>query len=739
MFNIATKGKGKTKASTRRPRATASGRYERHKARAAATQARQSAEARDIGELPPIKDLKRREACRTSLRLFCETYNPEAVFLAWSDFHLRAIARIEEAALQGALYAFAMPRGSGKSVLCRLGALWAISYGHLPAHARYAFIVGANSDKAKMNLESIKTRIRFLAEYAADFPEIAYPIIKLGGIANRASGQTCQGQPTLIQWTEDRVVLPTSPLPPNWPKDWPTSGGSGSSGGGLAPTSGSLIGVSGLEGHGIRGSVFTRVDGSEVRPGLVLLDDPQTDESAASPGGNTKREGLVSGAVLGMAGPGQSIAAVMPCTVIQPGDFVDRILDRSKHPLWRGERTRLLLSMPTNMPAWEKYFEIYRQCATLEPPDFTAANEAYLANREVLDAGAAASWPARKLDWEISAIQHAMHLYDRVGAVAFAAEYQNQPLSRSAGSEFLDASQIAAKVGHAERYIVPIGAQKLTAMIDVQLRLLYYAVGAWGEAFTGQLVDYGTAPDQERSYFTYADARRVLKADKDGGINAVIYAALLVLIDAVASRAWRGQDGGTYRVERILVDAGDGNLKGAIYKACRETPHAAIVTPSFGRGLKAGDRPLDEWKKDPGEQAGHNWRIRHSPKEGVKYALFDSNAWKTLVQQRLATPVGDPGSLTLYHADEQEHRMIADHLTAEVPTSTSGRGRSLTEWRLPPNKPDNHLLDCATGCAVAASIAGITALGHQERPKSGGRRRRATGAWSPRTPRSGSR
>jgi hypothetical protein len=95
----------------------------------------------------------------------------------------------------------------------------------------------------------------------------------------------------------------------------------------------------------------------------------------------------VSADVLGMAGPGKTIAAVMPCTVIAQGDFIDRILDRKQHPLWRGERTKLLKTMPKDLDAWERYFEVYRAGATREPPDRSAADAYYRAYRAELDAG----------------------------------------------------------------------------------------------------------------------------------------------------------------------------------------------------------------------------------------------------------------------------------------------------------------------------------------------------------------
>jgi len=66
----------------------------------------------------------------------------------------------------------------------------------------------------------------------------------------------------------------------------------------------------------------------------------------------------MNGAILNLAGPGQKISGIMPCTVIRPGDMADQILDRDKHPAWQGERTRLVYVFPANEKLWDKYAQI---------------------------------------------------------------------------------------------------------------------------------------------------------------------------------------------------------------------------------------------------------------------------------------------------------------------------------------------------------------------------------------------
>ena len=145
--------------------------YDDHRDDAGRRQSRQSTEGRDIGPVPPIVSPERRASCRLDLRRFCETYAAAAFPLAWSRDHLKVIARIEEAVLDGALYALAMPRGSGKTTIARMAALWALSY----AHRRYVFVIGANHGKAEDSVDAVQVCVRFLAPTARTSRRSAIP------------------------------------------------------------------------------------------------------------------------------------------------------------------------------------------------------------------------------------------------------------------------------------------------------------------------------------------------------------------------------------------------------------------------------------------------------------------------------------------------------------------------------------------------------------------------------------
>lgn len=603
--------------------------------------------------------------------------------------------------MSGGLYAFAEPRGNGKTTRVRMAALWAISY----AHCRYVFVIGANAEKATDTVAAIKTYIRFLPAYAEDFPEIAHPARSLGGIANRSQGQLCDGQATLIEWSADRIVLPTVKPPKRWRKTW------GLRADGMVPTSGCVVSASGLTGDGIRGSLLTLSTGESIRPDLVLLDDPQTNESAHSLTQNATREQLVSADVLGMAGPGKSIAAVMPCTVIAPGDFVDKVLDRSRHPVWCGERTGILRAMPKNIPAWEEYFDVYRSCVQESPPDLAAANAAYTANRELLEEGTEASWPNRKLPGEVSAIQHAMHLYCR-DPRTFMAEYMNdpQPADRGAGAKSLDAAGVVGRLSGLDVRVVPRECSRLTTFIDPGLSMHWYALVAWTERFGGSVVDYGTWPRQHRRVFAATDGRPSLADVYPGRTEPqLVYAGLESLTADVLGRVYLREGGGELKVERCLIDSGW--QTSAVYQFARQSVHHGVLYPSKGIGRTATARGISEWKPRPGERSGHFWRLTIGETGRGRAVQFDPDAWKTFLHSAFTTPQGGLTGLTFWGKKPvgvaELHAMIGSHCAAEYSEPVTLRGSTFDKWQVRVDRPDNHLWDCLVGAAVAAGVQGL--------------------------------
>ena len=669
--------------------------YEERNRRQAERNAAQARAAQDIGELPPVRNPERKERASKDFRFFCETYFPEVFYLPWSADHHRVIEKIERAVLNGGLFALAMPRGSGKTVLCQAAVLWSALIGASP----FVCLVAASAERARDLLENIKVWLETNERLHEDWPEVTFPIRCLERITNRQKGQRYKDQPTRIDWASDKVVLPTI---------------EGSK------ASGVVISSSGMKGSDIRGQNHARPDGSVVRPQLVLVDDPQTTESAWSPSQSQRREAILAGDVLGMAGPGKKIAGLMCCTVIRPGDMADNILDREKHPEWQGERTKMVYAFPSNEKLWAKYAEI-RAESLRNDGDGAEATEFYRQNRDAMDAGARVAWPERYNEDELSAIQHAMNLRLR-DEVAFFAEYQNEPLPDAEGELLLTADEIAAKTNGYKQRLVPGDCHHLTMFIDVQGKLLFWMVCAWESNFTGYVIDYGAWPDQKRQYFTLRDARITLaKAAPGAGVEGQIYAGLEGLTNAILPNVYKRDDGGEARIDRCLIDANWGQSTDVVYQFCRQSQFAGILLPSHGRYVGASSVPFAEYKRKRGDRVGHHWRIPATTgKWQSRHVLIDTNYWKSFVHARLAVAMGDPGCLSLYGRDEKAHRLLAEHLTAEycVKTEARGSGRVVDEWKLHATRPDNHWLDCLVGCAVGASIQGAALADVESRARS---------------------
>ena len=656
--------------------------YAKIKAEAGARRRRASLEGRDIGDIPKVKNDRRRRKSQRSLRYHLECYHEPTFCLKFSKDHIELIQSLEETVRSGGYKAFAFPRGFGKTSISEVSMEWA----ELHAFIDFGVLIGATQPHATELLDSIKAELETNELLLDDFPEVCFPIWALEGIVNRCGGQLCGGKPTRISWTGDEIVLPTI---------------EGSR------ASGAIIRVAGITGR-LRGMKHKREDGTAVRPQFVILDDPQTNESAESVTQTQKRMTTIAGSVLRLAGHKKKIAAICPCTVIRPGDLADQLLDREKHPEWHGQRTKMLLAFPTNEKLWDEYRTVRADGLRAEDGG-RAANEFYRANRREMDEGAVASWPEAFDQSEISAVQHAMNRLIE-NRESFYAEDQNDPLPKDAElQQQLAVDDVCRKVSGLAQGIVPIGCQVLTGFIDVHENCLMFTAVAWEPTFAGYVLDYGAFPDQQRGYFVLRDAQNTLALRFPGAaLEGRVYAGLEELVDELLGKVWKRDDGAELRIERLLIDANWGKSTPTVKKFCRASKHARVVMASHGTYVGAKSKQFADYRKKQGDVVGLNWRVPKAQGKEVRHVLFDTNWWKTKVRDCLRAPLGDAGCLALWGTKEKssQHLLFAEHCTAEFSVRTQGRGRDVDEWDQRPSR-DNHWWDCLVGSAVAASMEGL--------------------------------
>jgi hypothetical protein len=226
---------------------------------------------------------------------------------------------------------------------------------------------------------------------------------------------------------------------------------------------------------------------------------------------------------------------------------------------------------------------------------------------------------------------------------------------------------------------------------------------AWTvEDFAGYVIDYGTFPEQPRRYFQLRQASPTLASAFPGlPIEDVIRRGLETLVPDLLSRKMpRGET--VVTIDRLLID--QGYKPDTVHRFIQGSTHKTIITPAKGVGIGAGGRPISEYVRKTGELYGTHWMIPIPAGRELRHIKHDTNSWKTFIHERLA--LNDKGALRLYGNKSGEHRLLADHFTAEIPIPTEGQGRRLNEWKIKPSRPDNHFFDDAIGCAVAASYCG---------------------------------
>ncbi len=650
--------------------------------------------------------------------------------------HISALRKAEQAILHSGLFAQAAPRGDGKTERTKGAGLWASVYGH----RKFTLLIGATGSATSELLDGVRFYLQSAADLIRDeegaivgtvpglfpllledFPEIVYPVVALEGESKRQGGQRCQGDKTDIHWGGGYITFPTVP-PGNW-IDGKTMG--------PAPGAGARVAATSITGR-LRGF---NVNGA--RPDLVLPDDPQTDETADSPAGNEKIEKLLARAVIGLAGPGKKIAGIMPCTVIQQGDAIDNILSHEKHPEWDSSRTKMVYDFPLRMkrnadkpdePSWEEYSEIRNGYDPVTLGDKRRAAEDatlyYLPHSEDLGEGARIAWPERFAVDELDALQAAMSLFFQ-DEDAFWSEYQNAPKAKKLGNVAeLSKEEIANRLNNHPRLIVPHGATKLTAFIDVQgIGLLWYMVCAWRDDFTGWLIDYGTSPDQGKRYFTKASASFLLQGGDQG-----LHAGIKELAARLLKTEFKTEGGGAMMVDLLLIDSG--HQAELVYEACRQLRAAgfgARVLPSKGEGDRATKAmPFNSNKKPDGGRRGPAWDLP-PPKDvrGIRLLRIEVNYWKAFVRDRVAVKDGAKGSLTFWGSAPKEHRMLIDHITAEERDRVESEltGREVDEFHKRISNADEDLGDCLVGCAAAASVCDVRLEGLQSaaKPRSNGK------------------
>ena len=636
------------------------------------------ASIREIGEIPKVKNKRRRNACRDDPAKFMQTYMPAAFRSPFSPDHLAMIEKIHACMKRGGKYALTFPRSGGKTTICEGSVIHAALYGL----RSYLPIVAATIKLVREMIASILFELTENDLLLEDFPEVCFPFRALEGIHNRCVYQTHSGELTHIRYSTKAIVLPFIK-------------GAESSGGVIA-------GYSMTE--AIRGLRFKRGDGSVLRPDFVYIDDPQTDESARSPEQCDVREKKII-SLAGLSGFEKDMAMVLAGTVIQKRDAVDRFLDRDRHPDWQGDRVAMLKKESRHHDdLWMgKYYQLRKESfpASEGGPEKAKARSTafYLRHRKKMDAGARVFWEHCKRENEVSAIQHAYNERIDNGDEYFFAECQNDPLDPFEGIEAaLEPRDILVKINGIRRHVVPSGYTTVVAFVDPgssRGKDVKFGIGAFGEHFNGHILNYGV---------TQVDR-------KSKSLEAALYAALKTTVARIVNRRYYTEAGLDLTVQRIVIDSG-WKPREVVYPFCRRGLHREILSPSKGQGDEV---KLYMRRGLPRRHWGESWRYAPTREERIWLLTFLTDSWKSHTAERWRTPLGARGGLSLYGRtgtkaeslqSRHRHLIFAEHQCSEKPlTKKNKAGDVFTKWKQIPGRANDYW-DIVVGLQVAAAMEG---------------------------------
>jgi len=520
-----------------------------------------------------------------------------------------------------------------------------------------AYLPWASKDQRK-GLRFWKNALCFNDRLAADYPEICAPFVKSRGQSQRCNAITYSDgtMPGAQLKISDGLIV----LPDNL----------------------GVIGSATINGNP-RGLNHATESGEVLRPGLVLVDDPQDKETAKSMAQVAATIDVIDSDVAGMGGPDKSLAILMACTVLVKGDVADHYLNCRD---WKTLRVGQIITWPVNMKLWKEWNN-QRQGGEADQDGGKAAVAWYKKNKVQLTEGLTVSWEHRfdKSRGQPDALYGAMYDYFRMGHEAFMAERQNDPVEAGAGKReyVLTPDIIMSRANGSQPGTVLSWVRSIVAATDLNPSYaLSTSVTGFGSDQTAAVCWYG-----------------IHKMEVAGDVPAPersrqVYAALVAHGRHLASlpckpETWIIDAGGT-DFDTVLRFAGDcGRLCGLT--AIGATGKSSKAYRPFGKNVIGQPREGCHIRSD--DLAGR-------PR---KWMAWNADYWREIAQRAWLGDVGTPGSCSVFAGSHSE---FAGQIAREQYMGKADiGGQMIWNWHTQPGKHDYG--DCMAMCYVGAAWAGI--------------------------------
>lgn len=627
---------------------------------------------------PSAESMERRARLETDLLAWSEYYFPDILCDESGQIHKDACKELQYRLENGGRKAKCLPRGSGKSVIGETGCMWAA----LTGKRKFIVPIGSTVDNAQSYHDFVVTALTANERIAEDYPEVTTFFNALEGSAHKAKYQIDEKEePTGIKLKPKFIVFPNC-------KD--TEG---------KPYPGAMcvIAIKSIDSR-FRGTKYVRIDGREVRPDFILLDDIQDEETAASDVLSQKMEKKVVGAVLGLAGPRSKIACYFACTIQRPGDVSWLFLDRQRHPDFSGDNIPLFITWPKDHEErgllWQQYEEIWRDTSVEEIDRHGALNQFLREHWDAMHDGAVTSWPARVREGELSAVQTGMNLWLENGDQFFS-EYQGAPVKEGVNLYDISPDMVMNRATNRAAFELPEWSELVTVATDINpSKYLSTVIKAWGRDSSNAVIYYGKYEDSP-----LPTSNDMSETQKDN----IIYSALLKVGNALLSMPIRPKIWG--------MDAAGDNGR-AVKRFCYEWNRTNPVIPAIAMYGAGSQKELRGQRTKIVRRVGRDdsWllkRDRDNQYGVIEWILFKADYWRDIMLRSWTCETGAPGGSTL---PKGNHGDFAYQICGKR-LEWKGDQNGVTGYRYKVIHQDDHYADACNMCHVLADMNGIGSNG----------------------------
>lgn len=630
---------------------------------------------------PTPEENKRRKRLEKDPAKWLSYYCPDRFPLPFGDVHRAIIKACIRAMTQGTSITVAAPRGFGKTAV-----LWGMSlYGVLTGLCRFPVVIGWKASAGAELLDQWLQALSGNERLAAAYPCQCGPFAD-STASNRLKGILREVEPEPIKAGCDvrkgrgTVLLPDVAEPEM--RTMPQCALAGAS------MNGSIKGLN-----------IGLLSGESLRPDIVLMDDPQDEQTADSDLLVRKVIKKIDYGIRSLSGPRRRLTVMAAVTCVNIGDVSEHLLTR---PGTEAIKTGQITQWPqgwdddksASRAAWDSWND--ERLRGLENLDGGKRARAYYkANKAELSAGMAVSWRERYHAGDglrvgdPDAIYAAMWDFYDLGEMAFMAERQNQPIKEGVTLYNLAPKAICARTDPDRAPgDIPEWALRVLAQTDINPSYaLTTAIIAFGANQRAAVIWYGTHKMHAPQEWTDAEKKTAIMAELE--------------------RHGRDLAALPCRPQNWMIDGGGSPENTAIDFAASAARICGIpAITAFGRAGKAYRHPM---RKEAGIAVFEQAHIKRVS-AGRQWVLWNADYWLEQAQRGWTGTIGAPGSCDLPRGN---HREFAEQICEEqLKGKVELNGRWVYDWQRSPRPHDYG--DCMAMGYAHAAIMGIGTGGQTE-------------------------